>query len=335
MTDAPLSRRSMLLGVSRTALAGAFGVTGLIGLSSCSGRRQSASTIPAEGGIGGTGIVGTVLASTPNTLSVNGFALSITDETQLFDAFGERPFNSLKPGHSVTVVATRRGDSLFAHRIGLTQPVIGRVGAVDTRDNSFTLLGARVVQAAQAGSLPELGQRVAVSGLWRGSDVVASLVEPLNDDGLSVAAGSVAQTGDSKTRVGSVLATLPIGASAPEPGSFVTVTGTEGPGGIEPRDIELGRFVGDIPAFDSLSVEGYLEPVDAAPGYTVSGLGHSFDNDAKLRGLPEQRMLFVGPYRGTFMVSHGKPLPETAAGRRTVLAALGDPLQPTAAFPTR
>lgn len=335
MTAAPMTRRRMLLGVSRTAFASALGVSGLTALSGCSGLRQSASTNPAEGGIGGTGIVGTVIASSPETLSVNGFALSVTDETRVFDAFGERPVESLKPGHSVTVVATRRGDTLVAHRIGLTQPAIGRVGRVDAQTNSFTLLGARVVQAAQTDVLPEPGQRVAVSGLWRGSEIVASLVEPLGQDGVSVAAGSVSDASDAHTLIGSVRTRFSSGARAPEPGSFVTVKGSEGPEGIEPTDVEFGRFVGDIPAFDSLSVEGYLEPIDAAPGYTVSGLGHSFDKDAKLRGLPEQRMLLVGPYRGTFMVSHGKPLPENPAGRKTVLAALGDPLQPTAAFPTR
>ncbi|MEO1512732.1 MAG: hypothetical protein AAFU70_11715, partial [Planctomycetota bacterium] len=82
-----------------------------------------------------------------------------------------------------------------------------------------------------------------------------------------------------------------------------------------------GRFTGAAGPLEQLSVEGYLEPSSKAPGFALSGLGHSFDPDARLEPFAEGRALFEGPYTGDFAVDLALALPEGVAARRAALPA--------------
>ena len=68
-----------------------------------------------------------------------------------------------------------------------------------------------------------------------------------------------------------------------------------------------------------LSVEGFLDPVPTAPGYRLSGLGHSFAPGLQLDRYAGHRTLFQGDYTGRFDASRGLILPENLAARRAVL----------------
>ena len=91
-----------------------------------------------------------------------------------------------------------------------------------------------------------------------------------------------------------------------------------------PQWITPGRFFGDAGPLEQLLVEGYLEPTKQAPFFTVSGLGHSFDRNAKLNELKGQRVLFSGPYVGTFAVEQGLPLPGDQDARRALVRRVAE-----------
>lgn len=335
---APVTRRSVMIGIGSLALA------------ACQGPRSDdvalggddAASPPAEGGVGGTGIIGTLTdAREP---AMNGFRLAMPADLGLRDAFGATPRGPLAAGQTLTVEAVNETDDvLLVRSVTVVHPLIGPVDAV-TADGFRTLgvdvaiePGAGLVDAAGAPFSPAPGQRVAVSGLWRGEMVVASRVELLADgDGPDLIAGTVKRgTAPGAVRLGGLDLVLADGTPAPPLDSYATVAGRRNGPALQVDRIAEGRFPGFISAIDALSVEGYLEPIPAAPGYTISGLGHSFDDAARLGDLASVRALFVGPYDGTFVVAYGLPLPEQVAQRERILDAVTDGFAPENALRTR
>lgn len=330
-----VSRRAVLLGIGALALA------------SCAPtgpepRNVEVADRPSEGGIGGTGIIG--ILNDPATLSINGLDLAAAPDLEVRDVFGQRQLADLAAGQALNVEAYSDADGmLVARSIGVTYPLIGPIDVVT--DNGFRVLGVEV--AVEPGApivgpdgvefVPAPGQQVAVSGVWRADDVVATRVDLLDTTAMPVViAGEVkpGQTPDS-VRLGTVELALPAGAPSPRVGSFVTAIGEAQGGVLSVERLEAGRFAGSVAPLTRLSVEGYLEPITIAPGYAIAGLGHSFDDEAVLDALASSRALYVGPYDGDFRVALGLRLPEGFDARRTLLASLNDGFAPEAAIPTR
>lgn len=303
MSD-PIDRRRLIVGAAATAaLAGC--ADGPIPLAE--DRRP-----PAEGGIGGTGIVGVVTEL--GSIVIAGQRVALAPDTAVTDAFGPRGAEELAPGHSLTVEAEPRPGGLVARRVHITEPVIGIVEAVGQGGRELRVAGVKVVLEPGVASGVDPGMRVAVSGLWDGERVVASRLEAGRAAGPEVIAGAVAPGG----RIAG-LVIVPGEAELPPAGRFATVTGTRTDGHLRAGRIVPGRFTGAAGPLDRLLVEGYLETVPVAPGYTVSGLGHSFDREARLDPLAAGRALFAGPYTGRFAVTIGLSLPEGRAARRAAL----------------
>jgi hypothetical protein len=80
-----------------------------------------------------------------------------------------------------------------------------------------------------------------------------------------------------------------------------------------------GRFTGAAGRLGRLSIEGYLEPVNAAPGYRISGLGHSFAQNVSLERFADARALFRGGYDGRFRPDAALVLPDAPGRRRALL----------------
>ncbi|MEM9755114.1 MAG: hypothetical protein AAF914_03930 [Pseudomonadota bacterium] len=271
-----------------------------------------------EGGIGGTGIVGTLTDF--GSLIVNGMAIETPSPT-VTDAFGARSLDSLAIGHSLTIEARRTETAgLVAERVHLTQPVIGTVGFATPDGRSGVVDGVPVVLEPGAEGLLRPRARVAISGLWRGREVVASRVDAV-PDGLDVLAG-VVETRAAGTMVVSGRQVVLDGLDAPAPGAFVTVIGRTTGLVLEARGLREGRFFGSAGPLVSLSVEGYLQPRAGAPFFAVSGLGHSFDAAAMLNPFVGMRTLFDGGYDGTFRVETGILLPDNLTERRAIGAQL-------------
>lgn len=259
-----------------------------------------------EGGIGGTGIVGTL--SGAGGLSINGRRLILSRRTRIEDAFGRIAATDLRLGDSVTVEADGLADGrLRARRLALTVPLIGQVSrAGGLRVNGVPVTGPRSVLARAKG-------RVAVHGLWRGDRVVASRIAPA-PAGPDVIAGA--------PRADLTLGGVPLlaGGRGNLADRFATFEGRAAAGGFEVARVVRERF--RAPArLRNLSVEGYLEPIAAAPGYAVSGLGHSFDRAARLAAIAGPRALIEGRYDGDFRAARGLILPEAPGARTRILAA--------------
>lgn len=295
---------------------------------------------PSEGGVGGTGIVGTLNGF--GSLLVNGLRIATPSGLTVSDAFGERGLSDLALGQALTIEAANQGGALTARRVAVTYPLIGTIeqaGASRLRCLGVTVAiepGAPLLSADGAAFIPATGDRVAVSGHWRRDRVVATRIDRLASDGTDVIAGTWRKSPDGGLGQIGGLEVMPSTADGQRaPDSFVTALGRrDGPRFIAEKIVE-GRFTGAAGPLVRLSIEGYLETVPEAPGYAVSGLGHSFDSAAKLSRLDNTRAVFLGPYEGTFKVSHGLPLPRSASARRAVLAELDDPFAPKEALSTR
>ncbi|MEL6980173.1 MAG: DUF5666 domain-containing protein [Pseudomonadota bacterium] len=286
-----------------------------------------------EGGIGGTGITGADVTGLGvvgvltdfGSLRVNGLRLETPADAEVLDAFGPIPLNRLAVGHSLTVEADVEDGALLARRIVLTQPLIGRVDAIEAGGASLRLLGVRV-EAAQAARGPiAVGDRIAVSGLWRGVEVVASRLDPAPEGEPDVIAGALARPGATGLKdIGGARAALPRNWSTRAVRTrYVSAVGEwipegDGAGVLNAESARYGRFAADA-SFSDLSVEGYLEPSARAPFFEVSGLGHSFDAAAQLRPFAGRRTLFAGPYDGDFRAASAAALPESQEARRALL----------------
>lgn len=330
-----VGRRAILVGTAALALA------------SCAPNGVEPGDIevadrPSEGGIGGTGIIG--ILNDPATLSVNGLDLAAAPDLEVRDIFGPRQVADLAAGQALNVEAYNDADGmLVARSIGVTYPLIGPIEEVT--DGGFRVLGvevevepgAPIVSRDGAEFVPTPGQQVAVSGIWRADDVVATRVDLADTTTMPlVIAGEVkpGRTPDT-VRLGPVELALPVGGSPPRVGTFVTAIGQRQGDVFSVDRLEPGRFQGSVAPLTRLSVEGYLEPITSAPGYAIAGLGHSFDEAAVLDALASSRALYVGPYDGDFRVALGLRLPEGFDARRTLLASLNDGFAPEAAIPTR
>lgn len=284
---------------------------------------------PVEGGIGGTGIVGVVTDF--GSLMVNGLRVGVPADAAATNAFGPIDPAEVRIGDATTIEASVVDGVLAARRVHVAHPVIGRVDHVSAGGRRGGVAGVAVdLEPGALGSLA-LGARVAVSGLWRGDTVVATKVTPAPSGAArDVLAGEVRIDARGEARVGGV-ALRTVGRT-PEAGVFVTAVGQSRHGAFRADTVRVGRFFGAAGPLSALSVEGWLEPQAKAPFFAVSGLGHSFDPDAKLTAFDSARAIFAGGYDGRFVAETGLALPEDFDRRRLALRAVAaDP----AAAPTR
>ena len=299
----PLKRRTVL------------GLMGSSLLSACAGPALvTRGDDPFEGGIGGTGIVGVITDF--SSLIVNGLRVEMTGATSVRTPFGAVSDNAIQRGHELTILATRSRDRLVARQVRIGFPLIGpaRLGA----GGVLTVNGAPVLR--EPGSLGSVtfGERVAVSGVWSPRGVVASRIDPA-DEPADILAGVVGHGGATGVTIGDVPVRSARGLIAPPAGIYATATGRHDGGSFVAARVSQGRFGGNARTMRQLSVEGYLEPQAAAPGYRLAGLGHSFAEELRLRPLAATRAIYFGGYDGDFRARAGYVVPESFDARRSLL----------------
>jgi hypothetical protein len=270
----------------------------------------------AEGGIGGTGIVGVLTDF--GSLIVAGARIAQGPRTRYANAFGRMAAGDLAIGHSLTVEAARADGGLVARRVQVDYPLIGSVSALAAR--GFVVNGIEVIWRGRRSVAT--GDRVAVSGLWRGSAVVASRVDPAPASAGDLIAGDVARDRVGG-RIGGVtvrgrgLAQVADGNYAACLGRFETTDSR-----FQAENVAPGRFTGAAGPLRHLKVEGFLDPTDRAPGYRLAGLGHSFERNLLLEPFADARMLFEGAYTGRFAADRATRLPDARAARHALLLSL-------------
>lgn len=275
-----------------------------------------------KGGIGGTGIVGTLAGF--GSLIVNGLRVELDPAAEATSALGALPAADLAVGDSLTIEAAAGPAGLVARRVRLTHPVVGRIDARAPAERRLTVAGVpvRLAPGLSAGDF-DVGARIAVSGLWDGDVVVASRIVAA-PKGPAVLAGAVKRVSDGQALAIGGQRIAFAGGETPPVGAFVTAFGGPGAGFFVARRFEVGRFTGAAGPLERLAIEGYLEPLDRAPFHEVSGLGHSFDAAAVLEPFLGKRTLFVGVYEDVFKVGYGVDLPEALEARRALIARIAE-----------
>lgn len=264
-----------------------------------------------EGGIGGTGIVG--ILTDFGSLIVAGRRVLTNDQTVYADIFGPLRRADLRLGDSLTVEAFQTSSGLVAARVHVTQPLIGPVERMRAPD-VLEVNGVTVRCDMPVNPIPT-GTRIAVSGLWDRNEVRASRLAPARGSA-DVVAGTVlpsGQIGGARVRG---LGAAPAGSYAAATGRFVPDRGLAVDGAVRTR------FTGAAGALTELVVEGYLAPISTAPGYHISGLGHSFARNLALDPFANERTLFAGAYTGLFAAQTAQILPSDPGRRRRTLRAL-------------
>jgi len=302
-----LDRRTLLASLGAGLLGGCAGPFGMAALDPDPDR---------EGGIGGTGIVGTL--TDYGSLIVNGLRVEIDGDTRISDTRGTVREDSLRIGQLLTVKARPVDGVLRARSVQITYPVTGIATGVSPDGRRAHVSGIRVyLEPTGLGGFEE-GAAVVVSGIWDGPRVVASRVDRVRAMDGAILSGAVHLGENGAYRLGDVpLDGLTAGDV--EPGGFARVAGRYRGDRLAVDGVVPGRFLGDADPLVALSVEGYLDAVPQAPFYRVSGLGHSFDEEARLRPFAAHRTLFTGAYTGTFAVQRGLVLPEAFKARRAVM----------------
>lgn len=268
-----------------------------------------------EGGIGGTGIVG--LLTDFGSLIVAGSRVNTDAQTQVLDAFGPLRLSDLAIGDSLTLEASGPASNLVARRVHLTHPLVGRITRRLANGRRLIVNGVEVLFDTPVQGF-DVGDRVAISGLWRGSFVEAARVTQARSP-LDLVSGDVSNKGWGK-RIGSV----PLrgsGANSLRVGSFAAAIGEydEAAGIMRVRTLQKGRFFGAAGPLKRLAIEGYLDPINEPPGFRVSGLGHSFERDLLLDSIAVSRVLLLGSYTGLFEAKQAFVLPDTFAQQRQAL----------------
>lgn len=308
---APLHRRHFLAGIGAGALTG------------CSAPSPDRVAVMEdsirEGGIGGTGIVGTLTDF--GSLIVNGMRITMDGGTDIRDTRGILAAENLRIGQTLTIEARRNGDGIIASRVEVTYPVVGPVSDVAPDGRSALVAGLRVrLEPSGIGGF-EAGSMVAASGIWRGAEVVASRVDRVRARGIALLSGEVMESTDGVLRLG----TTPLDGLTPNeatPGSFARIGGVYRGDRLTVETVTPDRFTGAAGPLVALSVEGYLDPAPKAPFYRVSGLGHSFDEASDIANFATSRTLFTGAYTGAFAVERGQTLPESFEARRATMRDL-------------
>ncbi len=267
---------------------------------------------PFEGGIGGTGIVGIMVGA--GSVLINGLRVEVPDTVRIVDNGGIGGTGALIPGRAMTIVARARRDRLEALRIEVEDPLIG---VLRRSRGALSLNGTPVVMEPGAVGGTLIGRRVAASGVWQaGGTLRTSLIRPAPEQPDSVS-GTVTGSPTTGWRIGETLVQPPQGGVLIA-GQYASLSGSYNGTSLIGRTLQMGRFRPGT-SLNQLSVEGYLEPIDTAPGYRIAGLGHSFARQLDLAPLAQTRAVFFGRYDGLFAARRAVALPEAVSGRRTLL----------------
>ncbi len=223
-------------------------------------------TEPREGGIIGTGIVGTITEL--GSIFVNGQHIEFDAELTVKTPVGTLQASDLVPGHTVAVTARAGDENWYATDI---RQILALIGPVESIDGSrLTILGTAVRAAGRIEGI-SVGDWVAVSGLWRNDEVVATLLQPVSGQvTLAQVHGTfLGRNADGLAVIGNT-AISGIDPKHLQPGEVVRAFGTAEAAGLRAGRLEKGLFGPDVGV---VQVQGYHSPPQPDGLYTVLGSG--------------------------------------------------------------
>ena len=284
---------------------------------------------PFEGGIGGTGIVGLMVAA--GSVLINGLRVEVPDATRIVDNGGIGGTGALIAGRAMTIVARARRDRLEAQRIDVEDPLIGVLrrtsGVLSVNGSPVT-----VEPGAVGGTL--VGRRVAASGVWQADGSLrTSLIRPVPDTADSVS-GTV--TGDPVTGwlIGQTLVQSPPGSRLIA-GQYASLGGAFNGTSLIARTLRQGRFRPGT-TLNQLAVEGTLNPSRPRRGSASRASATALPGNWTSRrcNRPARCSLAATTGCSTHAVPSPCPMP-SADGARCCARRMATPLPPPSADRTR
>jgi hypothetical protein len=216
-----------------------------------------------EGGIIGTGILGTITAL--GSIYVNGQHIEFAPDQTVEDGLNITLARDLRPGHTVAVVASPDGEDWQAHHVRMVYPLVGP--AQIAQDGTLWVMGSQVVTDQTVAE----GAWIAVSGLWQGDRVLASQITtlPKNHQSARITGTYLARDAQGDILIGgSRLQSLDLQHA--QPGMALRVFGDPTPQGIQAYQVEASLFDGQVGV---MQVQGYYSPPQPDGLYTVLGSG--------------------------------------------------------------
>ena len=218
-----------------------------------------------EGGIIGTGIVGTITEL--GSIIVNNQRITFGDDMMASSVLGEITASSLVPGQLVSVMAERSSDIWNAKTIEVHYPLIGPLKLENGRT---WILGTSVdLSQTDTAGISE-GDWLAVSGLWQQDRLIASAVSKLEQRSLAVLSGTYMPSADTDSFLIGQSIVSGVDLAHVEPGDVVTVTGRPSNDGIVAETVRIGLFSGSL---EKMIVEGYMSAPMTDGLYTILGSG--------------------------------------------------------------
>ncbi|MCP9484199.1 DUF5666 domain-containing protein [Shimia sp. CNT1-13L.2] len=217
-----------------------------------------------EGGILGTGILGTITEL--GSIYVNGQHIRFAPDFAVTDGITVTNAHQLRPGHTVAVIATPGEDAWQASYIRQIIPLVGPVQSVSS--SGFKVMGTTVLTNGIAANDLNVGDWVAVSGLWQSGHVIASRVETTPQHGLARIEGSVLDlvSGQPLTIGGTrITGLLPRHI---QEGDVVRAVGTASRETVQVTRLDTGVFSGEPQIVLS---EGFFSAPRSSGFYTLLG----------------------------------------------------------------
>ena len=308
---------------------------GIGGTGAPSRERSFAKSDEKEGGIGGTGIFGTVTAF--GSIIVNGQVIDINDDAPSSEKRLVGRDLPMSVGSTVIVEATSDGTLWTADRVSLFLPIVGPMTAIDPDAGIVVVMGTPVVLGDDAAlvdrrgyadgkviglSALSPGDRLAVSGIWNGGEVIASRIDRLEDEGPHGLRGLLLKTGETAFVGGTPLDDACCDRlKAP---AFFSAVGEFIDGRFNIGRAEVGSAFLFRESVDQLIVEGYLARDPDGVGFHLSGFGLPADQSSPVKARPGVRSLFVGRYDDAFRIQQSIALPDDRTERIDLLRSLDD-----------
>ncbi len=292
-----------------------------------------------EGGIGGTGIFGTVTGF--GSIIVNGQTIDISDAAKASEKSLVGRDLPLAMGSTVIVEAKSDGVDWVADRVSLFLPIVGPVTAVDREAGAVAIMGTPVLLGADTAlidrrgyvdgkvigiNLIEPGDRLAVSGIWNGGEVIASRIDRLENEGPHGLRGLLLKVG----RTAAIGGTLLDDACCErlEAPAYVSVVGAFADGRLHVDRADAGSTLLFSKEIDRLIVEAYLVRDPDGVGFHLSGFGIPADQSSSVNAMPGVRSLFIGAYGDAFRIQQSMALPGDRSARINLLYSLDDLAEP-------
>lgn len=222
---------------------------------------------PREGGILGTGIVGTITEL--GSIYVNSQHIRFDPELTVRTAFGPRKAATLVPGETVVVHALEEPESWSAVEISLYHPLIG---PISRSNGDLFVMGSRLDDTEAeifANDGLEDGDWVSVSGLWKADGVLASRIEEISAQPRATLIGSYIAGGEGDFQIGGTTVNQ-LAIEHVQTGDVLTVQGRPNGDELDATNVKIGLFEQPM---THVIAEGFLSVPDSEGLYTVLGSG--------------------------------------------------------------